>query len=168
VDDDVEAAGEREFEKIPLDHIHGLFLAVAGLADGIFAGEDGAGADGQGWGGDVAFDFGFGADEHRAAADDVAFDFPADDEAVAQDLVGHDDIALLLDGNDAADFDRASCFILRNALVFEAEGFAAELAGDRHRLAAHLLRFIAVEADDGGAIIRLRDVVFGGGHAIEL
>ena len=142
------------------------FRRFARLANGVFAGQNGARSDGQARRRHVAFDFSFGTHQHRTAADDVAFDLASYDQTVTEDV--GDDIPLFLDRDDAADFNRSAGFVLRDALVFEAKGFAAELAGDRHRLSADLLRLVAVEADDSRAIIRLRDVVFGSGHAFEL
>src|SRR2546430_10367274 len=99
--------------------------AVGLWSDVVAAFEDGAGADGQGGGGDIAFDFGFGADEDGAAADDLALHFSAHDQPAAVDLVG-DHVAFFLDGDDAAGLDDPPGFVLLEALVFELEGLVAE------------------------------------------
>src|SRR5436309_3611681 len=66
--------------------------------------KDGAGTDGHRRRRDVADEVGFGADEDGAAADDVALDLAADDQAAAVDGVG-DDVPLLFDRDDADRLD---------------------------------------------------------------
>ncbi len=130
----------------------GSLLDFLRCADGVIAFEDCASANGEGGRGDIALDFSFRPDQNRAAAEDVALHFPADDEAAAEDAVG-DDIALFLDGDDAAGFDTAAGFVLLEGDVFEAQRFMAEAADDRHGPAGHLLGFTAVQTDDVDAIV---------------
>src|SRR3954452_4030395 len=127
------------------------------LADAEAAFEDGAGADGHGGGGDVADEVGLGADEDGAAADDVPLDLAADDQAAAVDGVG-DDVPLALDGDDADRLDDASGLVAGEDDVLEVQPLVAVLAGDGHRLAPDLLRLLAMEADDGDAVLDLRAV----------
>lgn len=114
--------------------------------------EDGARADGEAGGGDIAAYIGFGADAHGASAVDGGFDLAADDQAAAVDAVGHDG-ALFFDGDDADGFDDAAGLVGFDEYVLEAQGFIAEFTGEGLCFGADLLRFIAMQADDRQLIV---------------
>src|SRR5687767_1353769 len=129
--------------------------------DLVAALEDRARADGHDRRVDVALDLRVGPDQHRAVTGDVALHLAADDHPAAADLVG-DDVALLLDGHDAARADLAAGFVLLELDVLELQRLVTVLARDAQRLAPDLEGFAAIQAQDAGRVVGLGDVVLGG------
>ena len=93
-----------------------------------------------------------GADEHRASALDVALHLAADDQPAADDPVGDDDVALLLDGEDADRLDALPRVVAADRLVFELQRLVAVLAGDALRAKRDLLGLVAIDAINRGPV----------------